>query len=421
MTVLRVVAGQEVFEVGAAQRVFLQREVLVGAQIVDPHALGPRFFAGRFSVEEDDIRLHALGVEEPSGQAQDGVDIGLFEQVTTDGFARAALEKHIIRKHDGRASVLLQDGEDVLDEVELFVARARPEVVAVDDQAFLRGFALVVHDGHAALFTEGRVGEDDVVLAVFGRERVERAHRQVLVGIAADAVQEHVHRAQARDGRHQLHAVEGAGAQRLFLRLVEAGQACEVIVCREQESARAARGVADGLPGLRIHGLHDGRDERARREVLARAALHILGVLLQQTLVGVALNIGVEARPLLLVDEVDDEPTQLRWVLDFVLRLFENQPEHAAAAAEGFQRVTVVNLQVVALEFQQGGPIEPFRNGGRPVERWPALHIHHFKEKQESQLLNIVAVRQPVVAQDVAVVPEFLNEGGGSGHLKGDG
>jgi hypothetical protein len=33
---------------------------------------------------------------------------------------------HIVGNNDRGAAVLLQDGEDVLEEVELFVARARP-------------------------------------------------------------------------------------------------------------------------------------------------------------------------------------------------------------------------------------------------------------------------------------------------------
>lgn len=107
--------------------------MLVGAQVVNPELFGPRFFASRLAVEEDDIGLHSLGVEEAGGEAEDGMDIGLLEQVAADGFAGAALEEHIVRQHDGRAAVLLEDGEDVLDEVELLVARARPEVVAVDD------------------------------------------------------------------------------------------------------------------------------------------------------------------------------------------------------------------------------------------------------------------------------------------------
>ena len=33
-----------------------------------------------------------------------------------------------------------------------------------------------------------------------------------------------------------------------------------------------------------------------------------------------------------------------------------------------------------------------------------------FETPQEGQLLNVIAVRQPIVAENVAVVPEFLNE-----------
>jgi hypothetical protein len=36
--------------------------------------------------------------------------------------------------HDRSAAMLLQDGEDVLEKVELFVARARPEIVAGNDE-----------------------------------------------------------------------------------------------------------------------------------------------------------------------------------------------------------------------------------------------------------------------------------------------
>ena len=40
----------------------------------------------------------------------------------------------IVAPNDGGASVLLQDGENVLKKVELFVAPARPEVVAMYDE-----------------------------------------------------------------------------------------------------------------------------------------------------------------------------------------------------------------------------------------------------------------------------------------------
>jgi len=58
----------------------------------------------------------------------------------------------------------------------------------------------------------------------------------------------------------------------------------DVIMCREQEAASATRWITNRqAPVLWRYRIHDGGDERARREVLARAAFHVLGVLLQQT------------------------------------------------------------------------------------------------------------------------------------------
>ena len=55
--------------------------------------------------------------------------------------------------------------------------------------------------------------------------------------------------------------------------------------------------------------------------------------LVEEPLVGVALDVDVEAGPRLLVDEVLDEVGQPRRVLDLVLGLAEDDPEHARVAA----------------------------------------------------------------------------------------
>ena len=44
------------------------------------------------------------------------------------------------------------------------------------------------------------------------------------------------------------------------------------------------------------------------------------------------------------------------------------------------------------------------------VERRLRLLVRHLQEQQERQLLDVVAVGQAVVPQDVAVVPELLDE-----------
>ena len=133
--VLRVVAGDELVQVRALQRVRLQGEVLVGAQVVDPELLRPRRLAGGLAVEEQHVGLHALGVEDAGRQAQQGVDVALVQQPPPDRLARAALEQHVVRHHDRGAAVDLQQCLDVLEEVELLVAGGGPEVVADDVSA----------------------------------------------------------------------------------------------------------------------------------------------------------------------------------------------------------------------------------------------------------------------------------------------
>ena len=66
------------------------------------------------------------------------------------------------------------------------------------------------------------------------------------------------------------------------------------------------RGVLHELARLRLHQRDHALDERARREVLPRAALLLLGVLLEQPLVEVAEPLGLGAVPVERVDRLDD-------------------------------------------------------------------------------------------------------------------
>ena len=69
-----------------------------------------------------------------------------------------------------------------------------------------------------------------------------------------------------------------------------------------------------------------------------------------------------------------------------------------------------MRLQLIAVEAHQALPIDVPRNRRRLAEPRPALLVGHFLKQQKRQLLDIVPVRQPLIAQDVAVVPELLNE-----------
>lgn len=54
-----------------------------------------------------------------------------------DRLADTAIEQDVVGNNDGGPAVLLQDSENVLQEVELFVTRARSEIVAMNDEGLL--------------------------------------------------------------------------------------------------------------------------------------------------------------------------------------------------------------------------------------------------------------------------------------------
>lgn len=64
------------------------------------------------------------------------MNVSLFQQLAADGFAGSAFEQHVVRQNHGSSPMLLKNREDVLQEVELFVSRRRPEVIAVDGERF---------------------------------------------------------------------------------------------------------------------------------------------------------------------------------------------------------------------------------------------------------------------------------------------
>jgi len=89
---------------------------------------------------------------------------------------------------------------------------------------------------------------------------------------------------------------------------------------RQKEAACAAGRITDGLSRFGADRLHYGPDERPRGEILSSAALHILGVLLQEALVDRPLDIHIQAQPGLAIDQLH-QPAQLGRGLDLALGL----------------------------------------------------------------------------------------------------
>lgn len=105
-----------------------------------------------------------------------------------------------------------------------------------------------------------------------------------------------------------------------------------MVVRHEKESAGATRRVDHGVGDSGLDDVDDRLDQSPRGEVLTSPGPLVRRTLGQQLLVRVALDVGAGLRSVLLVDQVDDEPAQLRRVLDAVLGLAEDGADDTVLA-----------------------------------------------------------------------------------------
>ena len=200
-------------------------------------------------------------------------------------------------------------------------------------------------------------------------------------------------------------------SEKLFLYPVELiASGGQIVVGCQKETAGAARRIADGLHRFRSHHFHNGLDQRARGEVLTRAAFGVLGVFLQQALVDVSLHIGIQAAPRLIVDELNDS-FEFGGVLNLVLGFSEDDAQRAALPAQFVKDVAVVGFEGVAVFVNQALPVQSGGDDGRLAEWRFGLLVRHFQEQQIGQLFHIIAVTDAVIAEDVTVIPQFLYNG----------
>lgn len=102
VAILRVIAGDEIQQIGVLHRVLLQRKVDIGAEIIDPDRLRLHFGAGRTLVEENDVCLYTRLLEDARGQAEDRVQITCSKQLLADNLTRAALKEYVVwHDHSG--------------------------------------------------------------------------------------------------------------------------------------------------------------------------------------------------------------------------------------------------------------------------------------------------------------------------------
>ena len=76
LSILRIVASDEILQIGEGHRMLFQREVHIRPQIVKPN-IASIVFIGGAACEEQDIGLDALRVENSRRQTQNSMKIAL--------------------------------------------------------------------------------------------------------------------------------------------------------------------------------------------------------------------------------------------------------------------------------------------------------------------------------------------------------
>ncbi len=360
----------------------------VGTEVIDPDFFGIAL-VGLATGEEEDVRLHALGVEDAGGEAEDGVEIALLHEVPPDVFAHAGLEEDIVREDDGGASASGEATVDVLDEAELLVAGREGEVRAAGQAA-------------ALLRAEGRIGKHERGL---GQRGSVIGQGIAIEDAAVDAMEHKVHEREAMRVLHMLHAKEGIPLILLLLGLREAIEVvvrAQVVIGRDGEAAGACGGVLDDV----IQGwLHDGDhtvNERARGEVLACAGLFLVGVLFEEAFIHVAKAFLLGGIPVELVD-LANEGGEGGGLLDEGGGVGEDLLGEFGAFVAEVDEGELVELKAVrcALGFQ----ISPAIASGDLL--LSAGLLRHLQEEEVGEFGDVLVIGHAVVLEDVAEVPEL--------------
>src|SRR5205807_2128037 len=148
----------------------------------------PDLLCWKTFLKKDHVCFYALAVwrERAARKSQDRVHVAILHQ-NFEHLTSLVFEETIIRQDDSSAPAGLERSQNVLKEIELFVAGLNCEVFALG--------RLV-----CSSCSKGRIGKDDVVL-LSSKRIIDRVAE---INVRLDSVQEKVHQRESARTRHQI-------------------------------------------------------------------------------------------------------------------------------------------------------------------------------------------------------------------------
>ncbi len=204
------------------------------------------------------------------------------------------------------------------------------------------------------------------------------------------------------------HAAKGAAAVFFlpgFGEGIEVVVLAEVMICGDVEAAGAGGGVLDDVVERGLHHVNHAVDEGADGEILARAGFHLAGILFQQAFVKIAESFLAGGIPVEFTD-VADERGERGGFLD----------EGAGVGVDFLHEAGAMAAEVDEGDFVEFQPL----GGAFLFEVSPAVafgdlvlgagFLCHLEEQDVGELGDVLVIGDAVVLEDVAEVPEFLDD-----------
>ena len=124
--------------------------------------------------------------------------------------------------------------------------------------------------------------------------------------------------------------------------------------------------------------------------------------------VQIALGVGVEADPVLRVDQLH-QARQLGRILNLILRFEEDRTEHPWLLTQPMERGQVLRFQRLTCFRSEAGPVVVLGNVRIALVGLLRIFMRQLQEQQIGQLLKVVAIPHAVIAQGMTEVPDFLD------------
>jgi len=264
--IVLVVLGLAEFRLGRRPLLVLRQErlaLVVEREPVRLHAIEPDEIGSAdagLGEDEDGGRNAGVGAEDARGQRNDGLKLVVLDQNLPQRLVRGRRAEQHSFGHDHRSAPAdLQEPQEQREKQEF-------GLLGLDDLLqVLRGRLVIERAG------ERRIGEEKAVAVLLARnvlgEGIARLNHRIF-----DAVQNHVHRADAQHGRIEIEAVKRALVEmppQFRIAQYFGMLFAQEFARRDEKAAGAAGRIADRIAGRRLGQLDHQLDDVARGAELA--------------------------------------------------------------------------------------------------------------------------------------------------------